>query len=79
MLQEFLKHAVTDYLVRALTSIPLDCQIKTVMTANATIVVWCESIKTPPTFLSDWQNIYIFSMPQNLSNKFICAIKDEKG
>ena len=26
--QEFLKHAVPDYLVRALTSFPLGCQIK---------------------------------------------------
>ena len=51
VLQEFLKHATPEYLVRGTDSFPLDCQIKKKKkTANRTIAIWWEWIKNYTNF-----------------------------
>ena len=51
--QEFLKYAITDYLVRDTDLFSLRLSNKKMTTAIITIAVWCELIKMIPIFLSD--------------------------
>ena len=55
VLQEFLKHAIPDYLVRGTDLFSLRLSNKNMTTANTTIAIWCEWIKIIPILLSDWQ------------------------
>ena len=59
--QEFLKHAIPDYLVRGTNLFSLRLSNNKMTTANTTIAVWCEWIKSIPIFLSDWQKYNIFT------------------
>ena len=55
VLQEFLKYATPDYLVRGTDLFPLDCQIKNDNSQhNNSCPVWVNQNYT--YFLSDWQN-----------------------
>ena len=51
-----------NWLVRAPTSFPLDCQIKKMTTANTIVAVQCEWTKIILNmyFLSGWQKIHLF-------------------
>ena len=57
VLQECLQHAIPDYQSVALTSFPLDYQVKK-MTTN-TIAIHCEESKLHLFFLLEWKK-YIF-------------------
>ena len=48
--QEFLKHAVPDYVVRGTHLFSLRFSNKTMTTANTTLAVWYEQIKIIPIF-----------------------------
>ena len=56
--QEFLKHAVPDYLVRDINLFSLNFQMKQWQQASSTITIWSEWIKIIPIFLSDRWKIY---------------------
>ena len=74
--QEFLKHAVPDYLSRDIDLFPLDCQIKKKMTTvNTAIAVRCEWIKIYICvcvyicmYIYVYTYTYIFDVLQNVSN-----------
>ena len=61
VLQEFLKHAIPDYLVWGTDLFSLRLLNKKMTTANTTVAVQCEWIKIIPIFLSD-RRILVISL-----------------
>lgn len=67
MLQEFLKHAVPDYLVKDTDLFSLRLPNKILPIANTTTAVSCEQIIIIPFWGSDLQEVF-FGVAQNFSN-----------
>ena len=67
ILQEFLKHAVPDYLVRSADLFPLRLSNKNDDNNHIIIAIWCERIKIIPIFGQIGKNIF-FGVLQNFSN-----------
>ena len=67
VLQEFVEHAVPDYLCRGTDLFFLRLSNKKMTTANTIAIAVTES-KLCLFFLSDWQKIYFFGVLQNFSS-----------
>ena len=78
VLQEFLKHAIPDYLVKGTDIFFLWLSNKKMTTTNTTIAVWCEWIKIIPIFLSDCQKYNMFLVCHRISVISLCVPWDEK-
>ena len=76
LLQEFLNHATPDYLVRGTDLFSLRLPNKKMTTVDAAIAVLCEWIKITPIFFQISKKYSVFfGVPQNFSNKYMCAMR----
>ena len=78
VLQEFLKHAIPDYLVRGTYLVSVRLSNKNITTGNTTIAISVNKSKLQ-LFFCQIGNRYISGVLQNFSIISLCEPRDEKG